>query len=54
MFGYTSFFKVVVVKIDVLESLIIDERHFSSDTEAQKFARSMNEAGYATILAAIR
>lgn len=50
---YVPFYKVVVVKIDVFESTIIDERHFRTSIEANTFADTMKEAGYVTIIAAM-
>ncbi|MBD5132433.1 MAG: hypothetical protein HDT28_07610 [Clostridiales bacterium] len=38
MFVYVPFFKVIVIGIDILESTIIDERHFKSRSEAEAFA----------------
>ncbi len=32
-----DFYKVIVMKVDVFESEIVDERHFSSSTEAAHF-----------------
>ena len=34
-----TFFKVIVLQIGLFESLIIDERHFSSRKEAIAFAK---------------
>lgn len=50
---YVPFFKVVVLKIDVFESSIIDERHFKTDTEAHIYSATMHEAGYVTVIAAM-
>lgn len=38
MFVYVPFFKVIVISIDIFKSTIIDERHFSSRSEANGFA----------------
>lgn len=38
MLVYVPFFKVIVISVDIFESSIIDERHFSSRTEAESFA----------------
>lgn len=51
MFQYVSFYKVVVLKIDVFESTIVDERHFSSSPEALVYADSMKKAGYIPVVA---
>ena len=50
---YVPFFKVVVLKLDVFESSIVDERHFKTNTEAHLYADTMREAGYVTIIAAM-
>lgn len=50
---YVPFFKVVVVKIDVFESTIVDERHFKTNAEAHLYSDTMQEAGYVTIIAAM-
>ena len=50
---YVPFFKVVVVKIDVFESSIVDERHFRTNAEAHTYADTMREAGYITVIVAM-
>lgn len=50
MFNYVPFFKVLVLKIDVFESSVIDERHFSNDSEAMSYANTMNDMGYLPIV----
>lgn len=50
---YVPFFKVVVLKLDVFESVIVDERHFKTNAEAHIYADTMQEAGYVTIIAAM-
>lgn len=50
---YVPFYKVVVVKIDVFESSIVDERHFRTNAEAHTYSDTMQEAGYVTIIAAM-
>lgn len=45
------FFKVIVVSVDIFESSIIDERHFSNRPEAESFAneyRCSGGTGYCT------
>ncbi len=32
-----SFYKVIVMKVDIFESEIVDEKHFSSSEEAARF-----------------
>ena len=51
MFQYVSFYTVVVLKIDVLESVIVDERHFGNAPEALVYADTMKEAGYVPVIA---
>ena len=36
-----SFYTVVVVKVDVWESNIVDERHFGNRIEAEKYRKSL-------------
>lgn len=50
---YVPFYKVVVLKIDVFESSIVDEKHFRTNAEAHAYADTMSEAGYITVIAAI-
>ena len=50
---YVPFFKVVVLKLDVFESSIVDERHFKTNAEAHLYADTMKEAGSVTIIAAM-
>lgn len=38
MMVYVPFFKVIVISVDIFESSIIDERHFSNRPEAESFA----------------
>ena len=51
MFQYVPFYTVVVLKIDVFESIIIDERHFANAPEALVYADTMKEDGYITVVA---
>ena len=45
------FFKVIVVRVDVFESEIWDERHFSEQMEAMKFCDEMrNTPGMSAIV----
>ena len=46
-----NYFKVIVVKVDVFESEIWDERHFSERSEALKFCDEMrNTPGMSAIV----
>jgi len=45
MLAYIPFFKVIVVAVDVFESTIIDERHFSNRPEAEAFANEYRCSG---------
>ena len=38
----TTFYKVLVIKVDVFESTIIDERHFNTKAAAQAFIKACN------------
>lgn len=51
MFQYVPFYTVVVLKIDVFESVIVDERHFGKAPEALVYADTMKESGYITVIA---
>lgn len=51
MYQYAPFYKVVVLKVDVFESAIVDERHFGSSSEAHAFADTMRQVGYITVIA---
>ena len=53
MFYDAPFYKVVVLKLDVFESVIVDERHFRTNAEAHAYADTMSEAGYITVIAAM-
>lgn len=37
----SGFFKVIVVRVDVFDSEIIDERHFADQKEASAFCENM-------------
>ena len=50
---YVPFYKVVVLKIDVFERSIVDEKHFRTNAEAHAYADTMSEAGYITVIAAM-
>ena len=51
MFQYVPFYTVIVLKIDVFESVIVDERHFANAPEALVYADTMKEAGYIPVVA---
>ena len=51
MFQYVPFYTVVVLKVDVFESVIVDERHFANAPEALVYADTMKEAGYIPVVA---
>ena len=53
MFNGQRFFTVIVIKLDIFESTIIDERHFGNRSEAQEYARTMNSGGYISVIAEI-
>lgn len=50
---YEPFYKVVVLKLDIFESSIIDERHFRTSSEARAYSTAMIDAGYTAIIAAM-
>lgn len=39
-----NFYKVLVLKVDIFESQIIDEKHFGTKTEALKFKRRVDNS----------
>lgn len=48
--NFGGFYKVLVLDIDVFESVIVDERHFSTVNEAMIFCDDiMNHTEYTTI-----
>ena len=47
-----SFFTCVVLRIDAFESVIVDEKHFSSLEEAAEF-KSTLESGLVAVIAEI-
>lgn len=51
MFQYVPFYTVIVLKIDVFESAIVDERHFGNAPEALAYADTMKDAGYIPVVA---
>ena len=51
MFQYVPFYTVIVLKIDVFESAIVDERHFANASEALAYADTMKDAGYIPVVA---
>ncbi len=48
MLVYVPFFKVIVISVDMFESTIIDERHFSNRPEAESFANEYKCSGGGT------
>lgn len=40
-----GFYTVVVIKFDIWETRIIDERHFATEDEAKAFADLVNNGG---------
>lgn len=48
----TKFFTCVVIRIDVFESTIVDEKHFSSLEEAAEYKRTL-ETGLVCVIAEI-
>lgn len=45
MVVYVPFFKVIVIFVDMFESSVIDERHFSNCSEAEEFANKYKCSG---------
>lgn len=48
MLVYVPLFKVIVISVDMFESSIIDERHFSNRPEAESFANEYKCSGGGT------
>ena len=45
-----TYYKVIVLKIDAFESVIVDERHFATVADAMLFCDDiMNNTGYTTL-----
>ena len=45
-----SFYKVIVLEVNVLETEIIDERHFATEMEGRLYAESQERKGYIPVL----
>ena len=45
-----TFYKVVVLEVNVLETEIVDERHFTTEAEAKVFCEAQERKGYITML----
>ena len=50
---YKAFYKVIVLKVDIFESNIVDERHFPTNNEANLYAENMREVGYLPVIVSI-
>lgn len=53
MLVYVSFFKVIVISVNMFESTIIDERHFSNRPEAEAFANEYKCSGGGGVVAMV-
>jgi hypothetical protein len=49
-FKIKPFWKVIGVKIDLLESTIEEEKHFSHKDRAEQFAEELRNSGYYAII----
>ena len=49
MVKYAPFYKVIIIKIGVFSSCIIDEKHFLNDIDAKQYVKSMNDNGYVAV-----
>lgn len=45
-----TFYKVIVLNVDVWESTIEDERHYHTQDEARAAAREFSKAGFKTVI----
>lgn len=50
MYSCVPFCKVVVLKIDILDSIIVDERYFDNYGEAIEYAKTMECSGYIPVV----
>lgn len=48
---YSTFYTVVILKLDIFESTIVDERHFATQADATDYALTMRDAGYIPVIA---
>lgn len=44
-----KFYKVLVIAVDVFESRIIDEKHFSSEKAATEFQETLKGTNYISV-----
>ena len=47
---FKEFYKVIIVAVDLFESHIIDERHFSDRVAASQYADAMKHQDYVAVL----
>lgn len=45
-----TFYKVVILNIDIYESTVADERHFGSKEEAEHYANTHKSEGQVTVI----
>lgn len=50
MLAYIPFFKVILLSIGLLDSTIVDERHFTSRLEAETFANQHKQADVVAVI----
>lgn len=50
---YSTFYTVVILKLDIFESTIVDERHFETRDDATNYALTMHDAGYVPVIAEV-
>ena len=50
---YNTFFTVIVIKLDIFESTIVDEKHFATQDDATDYALTMHRAGYVPVIAEV-
>lgn len=47
----STFYTAIIIRLDLFCSTIINERHFGTFEEADDYAATMREVGYAAIVA---
>lgn len=50
---FQKFYKVIILKCDLFESMIVDERHFKTKHEANKYAVTHNNDKNVAVVVAV-
>ncbi len=51
LLNFNCFYKVIVIKIEVFDSKIVDERHFSTLESAESYANTVTDDSSVVIVA---